>query len=88
MSLRPALILPLLAALPGLAADDLSEKALSILDRRCFECHSHSAGKNKGGLIMDAAQGLATGGDTGAAVVPGEPDRSLFIERIVSTNPD
>ncbi len=88
MPLRPALLMPLLAALPGLAADDFSEKALSILDRRCFECHSHSAGKNKGGLVMDAAQGLTVGGDSGTALVAGKPEDSLFLQRILSTDED
>ncbi|MFM9000804.1 MAG: DUF1549 domain-containing protein, partial [Opitutia bacterium] len=88
MTLRRYVLLPLLAALPGLAADDVAERALALLDRRCFECHSHAAGKNKGGLVMDASRGLAVGGESGAALVPGKPDESLFIQRILSTDED
>jgi len=44
------------------AADDaLAEKAVALLEARCFKCHSHSAGKNKGGLVMDSLAGLTTG---------------------------
>jgi len=45
------------------AGDDQAEKAVALLDSRCFKCHSHSAGKNKGGLVMDSLAGLTTGGD-------------------------
>ena len=71
------------------AADDAqAEKAVALLDSRCFKCHSHAAGKNKGGLVMDSLAGLTTGGDTGAALVAGDPSTSLFIKNILSTDPD
>jgi len=71
------------------AADDaLAEKAVALLEARCFKCHSHSAGKNKGGLVMDSLAGLTTGGDGGAALLPGNPQKSLFLQNILSTDPD
>jgi hypothetical protein len=77
------------AASPLLAADnDQAEKAVALLDSRCFKCHSHSAGKNKGGLVMDSLAGLTTGGDGGAALIPGDPTKSLFLKNILSTDPD
>ncbi|MGA0133751.1 MAG: PSD1 and planctomycete cytochrome C domain-containing protein [Opitutales bacterium] len=88
MPLRPLMTLALLASQPLAAGEETAEKALGILDRRCFECHSHSAGKNKGGLVMDAPQGLSVGGESGAALVAGKPEDSLFIERILSTDKD
>jgi hypothetical protein len=42
-----------------------------ILVKRCFECHSNT--KQKGGLRVDHIGYLKSGGDTGPAVVPGEP---------------
>jgi hypothetical protein len=72
-----------------MAADnDQAEKAVALLDSRCFKCHSHSAGKNKGGLVMDSLAGLTTGGDGGAALIPGDPAKSLFLKNILSTDPD
>jgi hypothetical protein len=93
MSLRPftlsAFCLLATSLSPLLAADDdLAEKAVTLLDERCFKCHSHSAGKNKGGLVMDSLAGLTTGGDTGAALIPGDPAKSLFLQNILSTDPD
>ena len=71
------------------AADDAqAEKAVALLDSRCFKCHSHSAGKNKGGLVMDSLAGLTTGGDGGAALIPGDPTKSLFLQNILSADPD
>ena len=71
------------------AADDAqAEKAVALLDSRCFKCHSHSAGKNKGGLVMDSLAGLTTGGDGGAALLPGDPAKSLFLQNILETDPE
>ena len=82
LSLSACLLASSGAALSA-AADDLAEKAVALLDERCFKCHSHSAGKNKGGLVMDSLAGLTTGGDAGAALVPGDQDASLFLKNIL-----
>ena len=87
LSLSACLLASSGAALSA-ASDDLAEKAVALLDERCFKCHSHSAGKNKGGLVMDSLAGLTTGGDAGAALVPGDPDASLFLKNILSSDPD
>lgn len=51
-----------------------------ILVEHCYECH---AGVNsKGGLLLDTRQGWENGGDSGAAIVPGNPDGSLMIQAI------
>ncbi|NBS04148.1 MAG: DUF1549 domain-containing protein [Verrucomicrobia bacterium] len=71
------------------AADDAqADKAVTLLDTRCFKCHSHASGKNKGGLVMDSLAGLTTGGDGGAALIPGDPTKSLFLQNILSTDPE
>ena len=93
MPVRPftlsALCLLASAVSPLVAGDnDQAEKAVALLDSRCFKCHSHSAGKNKGGLVMDSLAGLTTGGDGGAALLPGDPAKSLFLQNILSTDPD
>ncbi|NBV52597.1 MAG: DUF1549 domain-containing protein [Verrucomicrobia bacterium] len=93
MPLRPftlsAFCLLAAAVSPLLAADNAqAEKAVALLDSRCFKCHSHSAGKNKGGLVMDSLAGLTTGGDGGAALLPGDPAKSLFLQNILETDPE
>ena len=71
------------------AGDDAqAEKVVALLDSRCFKCHSHASGKNKGGLVMDSLAGLTTGGDGGAALLPGNPAKSLFLQNILETDPE
>ncbi|HBH54137.1 MAG TPA: hypothetical protein DDY91_19805 [Planctomycetaceae bacterium] len=60
-------------------------RVLPILKTRCLECHSHAAGKSKGGLMLDSRSGWQTGGDSGTAVIPGRPDDSLLIQAVRHT---
>ena len=59
-----------------------------LLVGHCYECHSASAKKLKGGLRLDTREGWATGGDTGPAIVPGDPERSLLIKAVRWSDPD
>ena len=47
-----------------------------LLVERCYECHSAEK-KTKGGLALDTAEAVRKGGDTGPALVAGDP---LFDE--------
>ena len=49
-----------------------------VLVRECYGCHSNQVGQVKGGLWLDDKEGLLTGGDSGAAIVPGELADSLL----------
>src|SRR6478735_3175669 len=51
-----------------------------LLAARCFKCHSDE--KQSGNLRLDAKSTMLTGGDTGAALVPGKPKESLIIDAI------
>ena len=44
-----------------------------LLVQNCYKCHSEEAGKAKGELLLDTREGLRKGGDSGPAIVPGEP---------------
>ncbi len=55
-------------------------KVRPLLLAKCIECHGDK--KAKGGLRLDSRAGWATGGDSGAAIVPGKPDESLLIKAI------
>src|SRR6478736_952416 len=76
------------------AADDpaatafFESKIRPVLVKNCYECHSLESGKSKGGLQLDTKQGIRTGGDTGPAVVPGDPAKSLLLAAIRHTDPD
>jgi hypothetical protein len=57
-----------------------------LLVKRCYECHAKD--DVDGGLNLDSKAGVLKGGDTGAVVVAGEPDKSLLIEAIRYQNRD
>ena len=59
-----------------------------VLVQHCYECHSATAKKVKGALLLDSRAGMMEGGDNGAAIVPGEPEKSRLIEAIRYTNVD
>lgn len=56
-----------------------------VLVQHCYPCHSSGAeakGKLEAGLLLDSKQGLLTGGESGPAIVPGNPAKSLLIGAI------
>ncbi len=68
------------AAPSDLAQLDFFEKKIRpVLVESCYECHSASAKKLKGGLYLDTAESLLKGGDSGPAIVPGKPEKSLLL---------
>lgn len=68
----------------SLRADEaeLFGKVRPILESACFKCHSHAANKSKGDLVVDSRSALIKGGESGAAIVPGDLDKSLLIKAI------
>ncbi|HYF34327.1 MAG TPA: PSD1 and planctomycete cytochrome C domain-containing protein [Prosthecobacter sp.] len=92
-----------LALLPGFAIDSaqaqeerstpegtafFESKIRPVLVKSCYECHSTESGKSKGGLLLDTRHGVQTGGDTGPAMVPGDPGKSLLLTAIAHKDPD
>jgi hypothetical protein len=61
------------------------KKVRPILADNCYHCHSADT-KPAGGLRVDDHKGLLTGGNTGPAVVPGEPGKSLLVARVTQKN--
>ncbi len=57
-------------------------KIRPALVKHCYECHSQESEKVKGGLLLDSREASLRGGDTGAAVVPGDLEKSLLISAI------
>jgi hypothetical protein len=57
-------------------------KVRPLLVKHCHECHSEESGKRKGGLWLDRRAGWELGGDGGPAIVPGDPEASLFVHSI------
>lgn len=53
-----------------------------VLTKHCQKCHAADAHKIRGGLQLDSKSGWQTGGDSGPAVVPGQPDDSLLLSAL------
>ena len=52
------------------------------LVEHCYSCHSAAAKDVKGGLLLDSREGILVGGDSGAALVPGNVEASLLLEAL------
>lgn len=61
-------------------AEVFLDVAQPLLELRCVSCHNPS--KTKGGLLLDSYENIMLGGDTGAAVVPGDLIASELSIRI------
>ena len=57
-----------------------------LLTERCLACHGKK--KQWGGLRLDSRQAVLRGGESGAAVVPGKPARSLLIRAVGQADAD
>ena len=70
------------------AAEFFESRIRPVLVENCYKCHSAESEKIKGGLRVDSRAALLKGGDTGPAITPGDPARSLLIEAIKYNNED
>lgn len=93
--MRRPLLLLFLAVLPASAAEPSANgtsydprEVLPLLRRHCFECHSHASGKAKGGLVLDSRDAILAGGDSGPALVPGDPEKSLLLQAVRHRHPE
>jgi hypothetical protein len=55
-------------------------KVRPVLVNHCGGCHSGK--KTRGGLSLASRAALLKGGDTGPAVVPGQPEKSLLVKAV------
>ena len=76
------------SALDPAALEFFEKKIRPILADHCYKCHSSQSEKIKGGLLLDSREPLLKGGNTGPAITPGDPDRSLLIKAVRYTSDD
>ena len=74
------------ATFPPESIQFFENKIRPLLADNCFECHD--AKKHKGNLLLTSREAILKGGDSGAAITPGDPDKSLLIEAVKYTNAD
>lgn len=60
--------------------DFFEKKIRPVLVEHCYECHSAGAKIIQAGLRVDHRAGLLKGGDSGAAIVPKEPEHSAILK--------
>lgn len=63
---------------------DYLKQIKPVLVERCFACHGVL--KQEGGLRLDTAALAIKGGDSGAAIKPGDADASLLLKRITAAD--
>jgi mono/diheme cytochrome c family protein len=74
---------------PSKAGLDFFESNIRpILANNCYKCHSSESTKLKGGLSLEYHESMLKGGDTGPAIVPGNPEKSLLIKAVRYEDPD
>ncbi|MBM4110782.1 MAG: DUF1553 domain-containing protein [Phycisphaerae bacterium] len=59
-----------------------------ILSDRCFQCHGPDRAKRQADVRLDSFEAATAPRTGGAAIVPGEPDRSAMLVRIHETDAD
>lgn len=73
-----------LAQPPSIDSDTFFETRIRpVLAGTCFKCHGGE--KTSGGLRLDSRAALVKGGDSGSAIVPGAPEKSLLIRALQHT---
>lgn len=77
--------------LPGLlVAADLTpeqteffeKKIRPVLATSCYGCHNSKSKTAMGGLRLDSREGLLQGGDSGKAIMPGDPSASKLVQAV------
>ena len=74
------------AELTRAQSEFFENKVRPVLVNSCYKCHSTKSEKVKGGLLLDSREALLKGGETGPAIVPGNPEKSLLITAVRHTD--
>ena len=80
--------------MPVPAEETLSPKQLEffeknvrpVLSNRCYACHANGA-DSVAGLRLDSRDAILKGGRSGPAAIPGDPDSSLLLHRLLTSDP-
>ncbi len=67
---------------------NFSREVLPVLSDRCFYCHGPDEKHRKADLRLDDESAAKAVGKNGAAIVPGSPEKSLIVQRMLSKDPD
>src|SRR3954466_4314436 len=75
------------AGSPGGASEEFFElRVRPVLAGKCVKCHGGA--KQSGGLRLDSRAALLEGGESGPAVIPGDPEGSPLIRAVRHADDD
>jgi len=90
----PLLLASFITACPARAGlqnnqqtDVFERRVRPILIEHCYSCHGKDK-RTENGLRVDSRKALLEGGDSGPAIVPGQPEASLLVQVIRRTSKD
>ena len=69
----------------GISQEDLAffeSKVRPLLAKHCYECHSASSKKLGGKLRLDNRESVLGGGESGPAIIEGNPEGSLLVQAL------
>ena len=79
----------LFASAPAAEQVQFNRDIRPIFSDTCFACHGPDENKMKGKLRLDSLAAAQRGGKSGdAAIVPGHPEKSAVMKRLLSTDAD
>ena len=81
----PLLLLPALLAVSSAQTprlDHFERKIRPVIVEHCQVCHSSALDEPMGGLRLDSRDALRQGGQSGPAVVAGQPEHSLLLKAL------
>ena len=74
-------VAPVFSSEPTQEGFDYFEKRIRpLLVKNCFECHGEE--RQKAHLRLDSISSILAGGDSGPALLPGQPEKSLIIAAV------
>ena len=77
-----ALLVPCAAVAGEAGLEHFEKKIRPLLAANCYACHSAEAPSVFANLRLDSRDGLLRGGDSGPAIVPGDPAGSLLLRAV------
>ncbi|MBB75578.1 MAG: hypothetical protein CMJ75_13810 [Planctomycetaceae bacterium] len=88
--LGPLFLFPAVSLAGGAEQSDdtfFERRIRPILTTRCFKCHRGRGQKPAGALALDTRAAFRRGGQSGHAIIPGQPEQSLLMQKVRAADP-